>query len=237
MGTANLDFGYIATNSAAKEVQANATFDEIDGALASQLAKAMSDADYTLNVSAIPSEATGYLTYAFTGTLTANRNIIVPTNKKLYAVWNNSTSPYTLTVKTSGGTGVAVAYSSTAQYLLVYCDGTNVVAVGAPSAVPADPTINNQTASYTAELSDDGNIVVMNVAAANNFTVPPNSSVAFSVGATLTIIQSGAGQTTLVAGVGVTINTPSSLTARAQYSTVSMIQIATNVWNAAGDLT
>ena len=33
MGTVNFDLGYIVTNSAAKEVQANATFDQIDALL------------------------------------------------------------------------------------------------------------------------------------------------------------------------------------------------------------
>ncbi len=105
-----------------------------------------------------------------------------------------------------------------------------------PDPDPA-PTVNVQTASYPAVLGDANNIVEMNVAGANNFTVPTNASVAFAIGTTLTVIQYGAGQTTLVAAGGVTIHTPSSLTARARYSTVCVIKVATDTWVAAGDLT
>lgn len=98
------------------------------------------------------------------------------------------------------------------------------------------PSVNNQSGNYVAALSDNNNIVVMQDSLACTFTVPPNSSVAFPVGSTLTVIQNGAGQVTLTAGIGVTINTPSSFTTRTQYSTISVIQIAANVWIAAGDL-
>jgi len=97
-------------------------------------------------------------------------------------------------------------------------------------------SVNNQSGSYVAALSDNNNLIVISSASSNTLTVPPNSSVSFPVGSTLTIIQGGAGQTSFLAGAGVTINTPSSLLARAQYSTISVIQVATNVWNAAGDL-
>lgn len=99
------------------------------------------------------------------------------------------------------------------------------------------PTVNAQTADYIAALGDANNIVTMTVAGANTFTVPPNASVAFPIGTTLTVIQLGAGQVTLTAGAGVTFQTPSSATTRAQYSTVAMIKILTDTWILAGDLT
>jgi len=77
----------------------------------------------------------------------------------------------------------------------------------------------------------------MSDASASTFTVPTNASVAFPIGTTLTVIQLGAGQITLTAAGGVTINTPSSLTARVQYSTIAVVQVSANVWVAGGDLT
>ncbi len=111
--------------------------------------------------------------------------------------------------------------------------------LGAAAAAVADlaTTVNTQNTSYVAALTDNTNVVVMNVGSACTFTVPPNSSVAFPVGSVLTVIQEGTGQVTLTAGIEVTINTPSSLTTRAQYSTVALTQVAANVWVAAGDLT
>jgi len=94
-----------------------------------------------------------------------------------------------------------------------------------------------QTASYTAVFADRGTLIEMNVATANTFTVPPHSSVAFPTDATLTVSQMGAGQVTITAGAGVTIRTPSSLTTRAQYSTVSVRQRAQDEWVLSGDMT
>ena len=79
--------------------------------------------------------------------------------------------------------------------------------------------------------------VTMNNAAANAVTVPPNSAVAFAVGALVTVAQLGVGQTSIVAGSGVTLRTSSTLTLRAQYSAATLWQIAANVWLVMGDLT
>lgn len=96
---------------------------------------------------------------------------------------------------------------------------------------------NRQTASYVLVLTDVGKAVEMNVASANTLTVPPNSSVAFPVGAILEVAQYGAGQTTLTAGAGVTIRSPSAkLKLTGQYSTATLRKIGTDEWWAAGDL-
>src|SRR5210317_247096 len=58
-----------------------------------------------------------------TGTaLSGAGTVVCPTNTKLYIVDNNTAQ--IITVKTSGGTGIAVPVGKT---MLVYCDGTNVV--------------------------------------------------------------------------------------------------------------
>lgn len=96
----------------------------------------------------------------------------------------------------------------------------------------------SQAASYTAVLADGWTVVEMNSASAVNFTVPPNASVAFEIGAALQVCQYGAGQVTIVAGAGVTLRTPTgTLTTRAQYSIVGLQQRAANEWIVSGDLT
>jgi hypothetical protein len=130
--TANLGVPYVVAAQSQPEVTVNGAFDDFDGALGSLLAHSMTDANYTLNLSAVPNEALGYLAYVFTGTLTATRDIIVPANKKLYFVVNNTTGGHSIVVKTSGGTGVTVS-NAAAPYTICYCDGTNVVGVGAAS--------------------------------------------------------------------------------------------------------
>lgn len=96
---------------------------------------------------------------------------------------------------------------------------------------------NTQTASYTAVITDRGQLVIMNVASANNFTVPPNSSVAFPLGCWLHVGQYGAGATTIVAGVGVTIDKFSTLVIAGQFGMAHLLKIGTNEWWAVGQLT
>lgn len=96
--------------------------------------------------------------------------------------------------------------------------------------------INNQTASYQLATTDAGQFVRMNVASANNLTVAPDATVNFPTGTIVTIRQVGAGTTTVVAGAGVTISTPSTLILRAQNSTIQLVKVAANTWDLAGDV-
>ena len=59
----------------------------------------------------------------FTGALTGNRTIEVPTMPRVWIVFNNTTGAFTLTVKTAAGTGIAVPQG---KRLVLLCDGTNV---------------------------------------------------------------------------------------------------------------
>jgi hypothetical protein len=65
------------------------------------------------------------IAYNFTGVLTGNRTIIVPQTVQQYWVANNTTGPYTLTVKTAIASGYTVNQGSR---VILYSDGTNVVA-------------------------------------------------------------------------------------------------------------
>ena len=99
-------------------------------------------------------------------------------------------------------------------------------------------TANAQTASYTLALADAYGAVEMDVASANNLTVPPNSTVAFEIGTVIEIGQLGAGQTTIVAGSGVTIRSAGGkLKLTGQYSTASLRKRATDEWWLVGDIT
>jgi hypothetical protein len=64
------------------------------------------------------------IVYNFTGVLTGNRTIIVPATVQQYWVSNATTGAFTLTVKTSAGTGITVNQGARGIF---YCDGTNVV--------------------------------------------------------------------------------------------------------------
>jgi len=104
-------------------------------------------------------------------------------------------------------------------------------------------TLNAQTASYTAVLTDNRNkLVTMNVATANDFLIPTNASVAFPIGSVINVIQIGAGKTTIEAvtpGTTTISSTGATATApelRAQYSAASCIKVATDTWYVIGDI-
>jgi hypothetical protein len=73
------------------------------------------------------------------------------------------------------------------------------------------------------------------VGSANTFTIPPDSSVAFAVGAQLQIAQTGTGKTQIVAGSGVTVNSANGLYLRTQWSAVTAIKRGTDNWVLFGD--
>lgn len=97
-------------------------------------------------------------------------------------------------------------------------------------------TINAQTDSYTLVLTDAGKQVEMNKATGNTLTVPTNASVAFPVGTTILLLQTGAGQTTVAGAGGVTVNGTPGLKLRAQWSVATLIKRATDTWVLTGDI-
>ena len=97
--------------------------------------------------------------------------------------------------------------------------------------------INAQTGTtYTLVLSDRGGLVTLANASPITLTVPTNASVAFAVGTQIGLLQTGAGQVTVVGASGVTVNGTPGLKFRAQHSIASLIKIDTNSWVIAGDL-
>ena len=110
-----------------------------------------------------------------------------------------------------------------------------------------DPKINltfdAQTGTtYTVVLDDNGQIVTMNNASANTFSIPTNASVAFPIGTQINVLQIGVGQTTIQAvtsgtttilSTGTTAATPRL---RARYSMATCVKAGTDLWYVLGDL-
>lgn len=85
---------------------------------------ATANADVTLTTSNGATDQARKAMLKFTGTLTANRNVIVPAVSKIYFIDNACSGSFSLIVKPSAGTGVTVPNGTKT---VVYCDGTNVV--------------------------------------------------------------------------------------------------------------
>jgi len=137
----------------------------------------------------------------------------------------------------SDGSG-KVAVSSVTSTELGYVSGvTSAVQTQVDSKTAKLITTNRQTASYTLVLSDADKLVEMNVATANNLTIPLNSSVAFPTGTQILLAQYGAGQTTIVATSGVTVRSNGGkLKLNVQYSGATLIKIGTDEWYLFGDI-
>jgi len=131
------------------------------------------------------------------------------------------------------GTGIAtfLATPSSANFTAAITDE-----IGTGNVILSDLATSAQNASYTLVLADKGKLVEMSNASANNLTVPLNSSVAYPVGSQINILQTGAGQTTVVATGGVTINATPGLKLRTQWSSATLIKRATDTWVLLGDL-
>lgn len=100
-----------------------------------------SDADLTLTfVDSVASQTARnlYLNAVSGVTLTATRNLIVPTIYKNYIVTNNTTGYQSIVVKTATGTGITIAPGNSVP---VYVDGTNVVYAYNPMWDPAGSAV------------------------------------------------------------------------------------------------
>jgi len=102
-------------------------------------------------------------------------------------------------------------------------------------------SINAQTGTtYTAALTDEYQVLVtMNNASANSFKIPTNATTAFPVGTVLTVLQLGAGATTISAVTSgtTTVTSAGAVPASpvlAQYKSAACIKTGTDTWVVVG---
>jgi hypothetical protein len=100
-------------------------------------------------------------------------------------------------------------------------------------------SINQQSASYTAQLSDAGKLIEINSSSATTFSIPTDESVTFVTGTQISILQTGSGQITVSASnpVTTTINGTPGTKLRTQWSSATLIKRGANLWVITGDLT
>ena len=117
----------------------------LEQAISGYVTQAITDgADTTIT---IPNGTTGVARNMFiecTGALTAGRNLIVPANKKLYFIYNNTTGGFAVTVKVSGQTGVSVANG---KKVLLVSNGTDIVLATNSFSGAFDGTVGATTPS------------------------------------------------------------------------------------------
>lgn len=107
----------------------------IEQAISGYVTQTVSDDPASPTTLTIPNGASGVarnMTIELTGALTAARNVIVPANKKLYFIYNNTTGGYAVTVKVAGQTGVSVTNGAKA---ILVSNGTDIVSAASSTGV------------------------------------------------------------------------------------------------------
>lgn len=173
-----------------------------------------------------------------TDSWTSSEHVDLASGKSYYV--NGSLVLSETALATTVGVSLLSTTSSSSEGRIAW-DATNdkiIVGSGSVELDFASSTLstNAQTVSYTLVLADKDKLVEVSNASANTLTVPPNSSVAYPVGTQITVLQTGAGQTTITPGSGVTVNGTPGLKLRDQWSSATLIKRATDTWVAIGDL-
>lgn len=138
-----------------------------------------------------------------------------------------------LNLKAPVGTPTFTGLVTIAAQGIAFTDGTQTME-GVPSRTPIIQKIDSYTLSA---LSERDSLIEMNKATAVTVTIPLNATVAYPVGSSIDILQTGAGQVTIAAAAGVTINATPGFKLRTQWSSATLMKRATNTWVIVGDLT
>lgn len=138
----------------------------------------MTDTNYTLVSGNGISDQARNAVVIMAGTLTATRNVVVPTSNKFYAVRNATTGGQSIVVKTSAGTGVTLANGFTQ---LMYCDGTNVVLASIPINSSNGNAAVSGTLTVTSNATVGGDLAVTgNVTQGGNLIMPTGAMLEYA---------------------------------------------------------
>jgi hypothetical protein len=164
----------------------------------------------------IPNGSTGVARNMFielTGTGGTNTNLIVPANKKLYFIYNNSTGA--VTVKVTGQTGVSVAAG---DKVILVSNGTDIVqATSYITSTPSSLSLTNLTATsatITTLTSTSAGITTL-TGSSMNVTTATHAS------ANITQLQSTSATITTLTSTSANITTLSGTTATYTSATVT----------------
>lgn len=123
----------------------------IEAAITNSVNITFSDAQYTLSANnGLPDEARNAV-LNLVGTNTTAQNLIAPAVKKTYIVRNNSGA--TVTIKTSGGTGVPIPTGATQ---IVWCDGSTFYSAATQTSLVAGSGISVDNVGVSSTISNTG---------------------------------------------------------------------------------
>ena len=257
LGTSALATGIVksTTTTGALTIAIAADFPTLNQSTTGNAATVTTNANLTGGVTSVGNAATVVTNANLTGGVTSVGNAAtVITNANLTggvtSVGNAATvvTNANLTgMVTSVGNAASLGSFTSAQLATALTDETGSgAAVFATSPTITTPiivqSINAQTtAAYVTVASDAGAIVTVSNASANTFKLPTNASVAYAIGSTITLIQIGAGATTISAvtpGTTTVLSTGATAASPvlAQYRSATCIKTGTDAWYIVGAL-
>lgn len=165
MATPNLAISHIAAAQNQPEVTANGAFDALDESINAQGTIAMTDADITLTQAQLAAAGVTVMT----GTLTANRKVIIPAAVgRLFVFKNATTGGFSLTIQTSVAPGTTVTVPVSGNLLLLYSDGTNVTQITGGASSGGGGTVPHFADEETPGGTIDGSNTAFTLANAPN---------------------------------------------------------------------
>lgn len=129
---------------------------------------------------------------SYSGTLTSNEIVIVPSTVQLYTITNNTTGSYTFTVKTAASGGATVTITQGTSLVLI-CDGTNVynAASGSSSSITSLTLGNGSLSVPSLKFSGDLNSGIYLVATSQVGFVIANTQAGYYDASGLTMNGTG----------------------------------------------
>lgn len=136
-------------------------------------------------------------------------------------------------------TGITVTYNDAGNAMSIACTITQYTDELARTAISVTPT-TVATTTYTLVLADAYEYVRLTNAAGCDVTVPPNSSVAFPIGTTITFRTTASAASKFTPGAGVTLNKVGGGTGTQTFAeigaTTQLKKVGTNEWDMIGGL-
>jgi hypothetical protein len=155
----------------------------------------------------------------------------IPSNTNTGASTINVNGLGPVSIVNQDGSALYLGQLQANQFALIIYKGTGFVLIDFGLL----PTINTKNANYTLAIGDANNIVLHNDANPYTWTIPANATVAFPIGTSIDLIQSGTtGIISVAAAVGVTLNSfggfeSAPLTLNSGFST-RIVKTGTNTW-------